>query len=598
MSANYVNIAGGTVYNLTFNPATLNLQNNQFRLVCKTSGGAVTINLPAISFFGNGIDTKIFIEDADDMSATNNITVVCNAANTIANAPNYIINENGKKIEIFISSKTEFGVLGKGVGGGAGQDTLLGMDANGVYPIANSPSQVLTASGIAKVYGILQLQTQPISGNPSNLKTISFPDLRELIGGIDFVDDGTALLETLSFPQLEDNLISSIDIEYFASLNSITFPAIKKLLFKDPAGTFIIGYCDALTSFSLPLLTDIESTDNVSGVSVLVVAINNSVTSVSYPELVNIDKSAQAVITIGLMPNCTSFNLPKLKNGAFGLNKAGIVALQGLDILPSISLPEATNGISLAVELCPMLTSISVPKLITAAAFGVSDCAILPSFTVPLLTTASLFTTGGGVLVRLNPLLTNFSFPALVTSDMVRVEDNNTLTQALFPVLATVGYDAVWVENNDALTSLNFPLLMSIGGSYIVINNAVLATLTQPALTIITGGFVDIRNNPLLTSVSLSSLISAPTDVAIASNATLTTVVINMALTVPLGGNYNFQSNALTQACVDDILAKLDAGGLSGRNLILNLGTNATPSAAGLVSKGNLIGKGWTVTTN
>jgi hypothetical protein len=597
MSANYVNIAGGTVYNLTFNPATLTLQNNQFRLVCKTSGGAITINLPAISYFGNGIDTKIFVEDADDMSATNNITVVCHASNTIANASNYIINENGKKIEIFISSKTEFGVLGKGVGGGAGQDTLLGMNTNGVYPIANSPSQVLNSSGIAKVYGILQLQTFPLSGIASNLKTIAFPDLKELIGGISFVDDGTALLETLSFPQLADNLIGSVDIQNFVSLNSITFPALRELIFKDPSGTFIIGYCDALTSFSLPALTDIESTDNISGASALIVAFNNNITSVSYPELVNLDKSPTAVIAIGLMPNCTSINLPKLKNGSFGLNKIGVVAIEDMASLPSISLPEATNGISLAISVCPMLTSISAPKLLTAASFHVDECAILPSFAAPLLTTVSLLSTGGGVRVSQNPLLTNFSFPALVTADSVKFFDNSILTQALFPALTTVGYDDVWVKDNPSLVVQNFPVLMTIGGSYEVSNNLLLTTLTQPMLAMVSD-FVLIDTNPQLSSVNISALLSSPNGVTINNNASLTTITIGVALNVTIGGLYDFSDNALTQASVDDILAKLDSGGLSGRLLTLFGGTNATPSAAGLVSKANLIGKGWTVTTN
>jgi Leucine-rich repeat (LRR) protein len=56
--------------------------------------------------------------------------------------------------------------------------------------------------------------------------------------------------------------------------------------------------------------------------------------------------------------------------------------------------------------------------------------------------------------------------------------------------------------------------------------------------------------------------------------------------------------NALPEAAVDDILAKLDTFGLSNGEVALSGGTNAIPSAAGLTSKANLEGKGWTVTVN
>lgn len=55
------------------------------------------------------------------------------------------------------------------------------------------------------------------------------------------------------------------------------------------------------------------------------------------------------------------------------------------------------------------------------------------------------------------------------------------------------------------------------------------------------------------------------------------------------------QNNSWTQAEVDNFLADLDSAG--GTNGILNVGgNNSAPSAAGLTSKANLEGKGWTVT--
>ncbi len=597
MSANYVDIAGGTTYTLRVNPATLTFQNNQFRLVCKTAGGAITINLPAISAFGNGIDTKIFIEDADENSSVNNITVVCNVANTIANAPSYIINEDGKKVEVYISSFTEFGVLGQGVGGGAGQDTLLGVGAYGEYPIANSPSQVLSASGISKVYAILQLMTNPVVLLPSTLQSIAFPDLTELIGGIDFEDDGTALLETLSFPQLVTNRISTVTISGFSLLNSINFSSIETLLFQEPSGSFTITENDVLTSFSMPSLTDIESTDPLTGTSVLVVSDCPLLESVSYPNLVNLDKSQTGVVAFSNLPLCSSISLPNLTRGFFGAVGTGVVALDSIGLVTSLSLPEALEGITVSIQDCPLLVSVSAPKLLTGGSVSIFDNPALTSLSFPLL--ASLSTSSiGGVHITRNAILPSFSFPSLTISDFVIITENDSITQALFPSLLTIGYLGLNITDNPDLVSQSFPLLMTIGGDYQVVNNYSLTSLTQPSLLVITNGGVIITDNNALSSINISTLLTSPLNVDIRDNASLTTINIGMALTVQAAGVYDFSSNALTQVSVDDILAKLDSGGLLNRTLNIGGGTNSTPSAGGLVSKANLIGKGWAVTNN
>jgi len=67
-------------------------------------------------------------------------------------------------------------------------------------------------------------------------------------------------------------------------------------------------------------------------------------------------------------------------------------------------------------------------------------------------------------------------------------------------------------------------------------------------------------------------------------------------------GYFHAGTNALTQAAVDGILAAFVAAGrtsASGQVLLyLNGGTNAAPSAAGLVDKATLVSRGWTVVTN
>ena len=56
MSASYVTIQGGSTFNLTLSQDQRELQRSWIRLFCKTSGGAITINLPKISDFGTGLD--------------------------------------------------------------------------------------------------------------------------------------------------------------------------------------------------------------------------------------------------------------------------------------------------------------------------------------------------------------------------------------------------------------------------------------------------------------------------------------------------------------------------------------------------------------
>lgn len=130
MSQNYNIIPGGTTFNLNVSDILSN-NNNQVRLVCKTGAGPITINLPKISDFNNNINASIFVDDTDDNAATNNITIVTDPSNTIENAPNHVINTNGGKIEIFISSVTEFGVLSQGSGGAPSSGWNLNGNTNG-----------------------------------------------------------------------------------------------------------------------------------------------------------------------------------------------------------------------------------------------------------------------------------------------------------------------------------------------------------------------------------------------------------------------------------------------------------------------------------
>ncbi len=118
MSANYTTILGvlaGTTYDLVVSPENLAVGNNETRLLCNTTDGAIEINLPAIADFQYALGAKIIIVDEADTAATNNITINAAVGNNINNASSYVVSTNGSKIEIFIASKTEYGVLGGAV---------------------------------------------------------------------------------------------------------------------------------------------------------------------------------------------------------------------------------------------------------------------------------------------------------------------------------------------------------------------------------------------------------------------------------------------------------------------------------------------------
>jgi hypothetical protein len=87
----------------------------------------------------------------------------------------------------------------------------------------------------------------------------------------------------------------------------------------------------------------------------------------------------------------------------------------------------------------------------------------------------------------------------------------------------------------------------------------------------------NITENPLLTDITLNDNL----------------VVTGSAIT-----SINFTDNALNQTTVDRILEVFASGSQSGLELNLDGGTNAAPSATGLVSKGILEGRAWTIYTN
>ena len=83
-----------------------NVVNSDIRLLCDTSGGAVTINLPEISAF-EGLNTKIYVVDAAGNAGANNITINRAGSDTIDDAQtSVLIDSDDQSVALVMATKT------------------------------------------------------------------------------------------------------------------------------------------------------------------------------------------------------------------------------------------------------------------------------------------------------------------------------------------------------------------------------------------------------------------------------------------------------------------------------------------------------------
>jgi len=126
------------------------------------------------------------------------------------------------------------------------------------------------------------------------------------------------------------------------------------------------------------------------------------------------------------------------------------------------------------------------------------------------------------------------------------------------------------------LTSVSFPELVSMDGNthpaMFIFNNPVLALIDCPSL--VTCGEMFCNDNPLLTNINVP------------------------VLDPPITSNLDFHGNALTQACVDQVLRRCVLEVTWAALVDVSGGTSSAPSAAGLADKATLIARGATVNTN
>lgn len=177
----------------------------------------------------------------------------------------------------------------------------------------------------------------------------------------------------------------------------------------------------------------------------------------------------------------------------------------------------------------------------------------------------------------------------------VRAGNMPFFTSLSFPQVATInGY--VFIAFMEAFISFSAPLLTTVTGDFQIGSNNAQTTIEIPSITTVGGDFITSGTVetellvPLLTTVS-GDLISiggqALADVDISS---LTNFV----------GDFECVNAALTQASVNHILEILDGQVvLTGAyDVLLDSGTSAAPSGAGITAKNNLIGRGVNVVTN
>lgn len=239
------------------------------------------------------------------------------------------------------------------------------------------------------------------------------------------------------------------------------------------------------------------------------------------------------------------------------------------------------------------LTSVDLSGLQNQVAFSLFNC------TIPTLTLA-----GGGFynVVVFFGTYGDMDFTGCPNLNSITMSSDNP------PAFGTLVCGDITVAGSATLTAI------TLGGNQATYGNVNASNCTALATVLLLGGIT-----PFIPSfgslnfsgcTSLATLTTAESEISASTlnvtgctaltalsvfSTTLTTVTIS---TLPAAGSVGFQGCALNVASVNAILVALDANGLSGGQVYLDLGTNAAPTGAGLTAKANLISKGWTVATN
>jgi hypothetical protein len=368
-------------------------------------------------------------------------------------------------------------------------------------------------------------------------------------------DQSDALAGVTSLTCHHTNILEGVYFENTPDIESISFPELVSID-SNSDGLYFQNNL-ALATIALPLLEggSLAVQTNANLVNFSIPSWNTSVGNLQFAGNAFSEASVNAIIDSLVSAGFTGIlNITGGTNASpTGSSLTGVSTLLqgGAQIafkVPSIwnmlasSLSSAFEGLS-----SDTLTALSAPNLLTLSGTFLLDCPNIESISFPVCTSI-----GGRLGLALSASnVVNFSFPALAT-----VGENVELTAGLF-------------------SALDLPALTSIGGAIILIL-------------------------PNLTSVDLSSLVSVGSVILFSdSNECPLLADIDLSSFVPSNGStFKCVGASLTQATVDQILARYVASGVTSGQINLSGGSSSAPSVAGAADKATLIGRGLTVMTN
>jgi hypothetical protein len=197
-------------------------------------------------------------------------------------------------------------------------------------------------------------------------------------------------------------------------------------------------------------------------------------------------------------------------------------------------------------------------------------------------------------------------FPNLETVNG-NVNINSQLRALNIPKLSFVKHNFQF-SNNSIITSLDLPSLITVGndpyGDGVYIHDCSdISTINLSNLTTVIGLF-NIVNLSSLYTINLSSLESVQGNISISNCGVLNTINLpNLNnFNPPSAPTFRVNDNALTETCINTLLAKLvelaEANITLDWEIFMDGGTNAAPSGQGILDAAILESKGCSVITN
>jgi|SRR5665213_432272 len=323
------------------------------------------------------------------------------------------------------------------------------------------------------------------------------------------------------------------------------------------------------------------------GSSARAITIGDQIANTETPKTLTDIESATIVSNGVLLSNIfQAASLTTLSSSATELIRIDLEDTKNIATVTDISCPDlVTIDDTITIETLTALTTIDFSSLVT-----VTNGLFLKASPITTVAFPSLTTVGAGGIELSLPDCTSLDLSALTSAEGILIDNIGSGIDLDFSALTTLGTIG-FVSLTNSVVSIELTNVVSTTGG-INISEALLTSLNISSFTT---GSLTIGNTQLTSlDLSLMSTGNSGNNLQLVSNL-LTSIIISSTLDCT---NINFGGNALTQTAVDDILANLDTAGYSNGSLNLSSGTSSTPSSAGLISAGNLTGKGWSVTTN